>query len=423
VGHGVAFFLSSSFIMALQTTLTTKCCIVGGGPAGMMLGFLLARAGIEVIVLEKHADFFRDFRGDTIHPSTMQIMHELGLLDDFLKVPHQEVKQIGAVFNNILIQIADFTHLDVAKPVLGLMPQWDFLKFVQKHASKYPGFKLIMNANVTDIIKENGRITGVKVEANDGLKEIYASLVVGTDGRRSTVREKAALNVIQSGVPIDILWFRLSRQESDPEQTVGRFDNGRIMILINREEYWQCGYIIDKGGYAKIQEKGITVFRETLTQLSPFLSNRVEELKSWDDVKLLTVDIDHLEKWHTEGLLCIGDAAHAMSPVGGVGINLAIQDAVAAANILYKPLQQNVVISEGTLASIQKRREFPTKIIQKLQITIQNGISSRREPDNKDKKPPLVFRLLTIFPILRRIPARVIGMGIRPEHVKTPEVK
>jgi len=406
-----------------ETNLATRCCIVGGGPAGMMLGFLLARAGIEVVVLEKHADFFRDFRGDTIHPSTMQVMHELGLLDDFLKVPHQEVKQIGAVFNNTPIQIADFTHLDVAKPVLGLMPQWDFLKFIQKHASKYPGFRLVMNANVTDIIKENGRVTGVKVETDDGLQEVYASLVVGTDGRRSTVREKAGLNVISSGVPIDILWFRFSRQDSDPEQTVGRFDSGRIMILINRDKYWQCGYIIDKGGYEKIEQKGIIDFRETLAQLSPFLADRINELKSWDDVKLLTVDIDHLEKWYTDGLLCIGDAAHAMSPVGGVGINLAIQDAIAAANILYQPLQQNIVIDAPTLASVQKRREFPTRVIQKLQITIQNGISSRREVENKDKKPPLVFRLLTLFPVLRRIPARVIGIGIRPEHIRTPEMK
>jgi len=389
----------------------------------MMLGFLLARAGIEVIILEKHADFFRDFRGDTIHPSTMQMMHELGLLDDFLTVPHQEVKQLGAVFNNIPIQIADFTHLKVAKPVLGLMPQWDFLKFVQKHASEYPGFTLIMNANVTDIIKENGRVTGVKVDTNDGMQEVYASLVVGTDGRRSTVREKAGLKVISSGVPIDVLWFRFSRQKIDPEQTFGRFDNGRIMILINRDEYWQCGYIIDKGGYEIIQQQGLVRFRETLAQLSPFLANRVDELKSWDDVKLLTVDIDHLEKWYTDGLLCIGDAAHAMSPVGGVGINLAIQDAIATANILCKPLQQNVVIGTKTLALVQKRREFPTKVIQKLQITIQNGISNRRATGNTNKKPPLVFRLLTRFPILQRIPARVIGMGIRPEHVKTPEAK
>ena len=406
-----------------ENRLTTKCCIAGGGPAGMMLGFLLARAGIEVIVLEKHADFFRDFRGDTIHPSTMQIMHELGLLDEFLKVPHQEIKQLGVDFNNTHVQIADFTHLKIAKPVLGLMPQWDFLKFVEEHASTYPGFKLIMNANVTDLITENGRVTGVKAETKDGLLEVHAGLVVGTDGRRSIVREKAGLNVISSGVPIDVLWFRFSRQENDPAQTFGRFDRGRIMVLLNRDEYWQCAYIIDKGGYGKIQQRGLIVFRETLAQVSPFLANRVEELRSWDDIKLLTVDIDHLEKWYTDGLLCIGDAAHAMSPIGGVGINLAIQDAVAAANILYKPLQQNVVIGTHILQLVQKRRELPTKFIQKIQVTIQNGIVSRKASANKDKKPPLIMRLLTMFPLLQRLPARAIGLGIRPEHVRTPEVK
>jgi len=387
-----------------------------------MLGFLLARAGIEVIVLEKHADFFRDFRGDTIHPSTLQLIYELGLLDDFLKVPHQEVTHLGAVFNGTPIQIADFTHLNVAKPVLGLMPQWDFLKFLEKHAAKYPGLRLMVNANVTDIIKENGRVAGVQVETANGRQEIYASLVVATDGRHSILREKAMLNVISSGVPIDVLWFRFTRQKSDPAQTFGRFDHGRIMILLNRDTYWQCAYVIDKGGYEKIQQRGMIPFRETLGEVSPFLANRLEELKSWDDIKLLTVDIDHLETWYTDGLLCIGDAAHAMSPIGGVGINLAIQDAVAAANILYKPLSQGKKVGTSTLALVQKRREFPTKVIQRMQIFIQNGIRSRRTGTNRDKKPPLPMRLLNALPFLQRIPARLVGMGVRPEHVRTPEV-
>ena len=404
----------------IQNKLSTTCCIVGGGPAGMMLGLLLARAGIEVVVLEKHADFFRDFRGDTIHPSTFELMHELGLLEEFLKVPHQELKSFCAVFNNTSLQIADFTHLPVKKPVLGLMPQWDFLKFLEKHASKYTEFKLMMNANVTDIIKEDGRITGVRAETKEGMLQITAGLVVGTDGRDSTIRAKAGLKVIKSGVPIDVLWFRIKRETTDPGQILGRFVYGKVMVMLNRNNYWQCAYVINKGRYEKIKQQGIEAFRNDVVSVAPFLSDRNEELKSWDDIKLLSVDIDHLEKWYTNGLLCIGDSAHAMSPIAGVGINLAIQDAVAAANILYEPMLERKIISTAILQLVQKRRAYPTMVIQKLQMTIQNFILKKRISNNKESKPPLVMRLFNMFSLLQRLPAKIIGIGVRPEHIQSP---
>jgi len=409
--------------MTDNNKLTTSCCIVGGGPAGMMLGFLLARGGIDVTVLEKHADFFRDFRGDTIHPSTFEVINEVGLLNEILKVPHQEITEIGGAWNDIPIRLANFTHLKAAKPAIGLMPQWDFLKFIQQQASIYPGFHLLMNADAIDIIRENNRVTGIKAQTENGLLEIRADIVVGTDGRHSIIREKAGLKVITSGVPIDVLWFRLSKKETDPGQIFGRFRRGRLMVMLDRNTYWQCGFIIKKGDYDGIQQKGLPAFRDQLKQTTPFIADRVDELKSWDDIKLLSVAIDHLQKWYTNGLICIGDAAHAMSPVGGVGINLAIQDAVAAANVLYQPLHQKKTIGTDTLQLIQARRTYPTKVTQRLQVAIQSGIFEKRMAAKDDDKPPLIMRLLTKFPILRRIPARLIGIGVRPEHVKTPEVK
>lgn len=387
----------------------------------MMLGFLLARAGIDVIVLEKHADFFRDFRGDTIHPSTFQLMYELGVLDEFLKVPHQEIEKFSAVFNDTPIQIANFSHLKVAKPVLGLMPQWDFLKFLQLQAAPYPKFRLVMNAEATGLIKENGRVTGVNVSSADGLTQVTADIVIAADGRRSLLREKAGLKVISSGVPIDVLWFRISRQKSDPSQILGRFNFGKIMVMLDRNEYWQCAYVIEKGGYEKIHQKGLGPFRKDVTEVAHFLAGRQDELKTWDDIKLLTVDIDHLETWYTDGLLCIGDAAHAMSPIGGVGINLAIQDAVATANILYKPLNEKKPISTAILRLVQKRRTLPTWFIQRLQITIQNSVIKARLSD-KNIKPPFFMRLINVFPVLQRLPARAVGIGIRPEHIHTPDI-
>jgi len=401
---------------------TTQCCIAGGGPAGMMLGLLLARGGVDVVVLEKHVDFFRDFRGDTIHPSTFELMHELGLLNEFLKVPHQEISTFTAVFNSTSIKIVDLSHLKVAKPVIGMMPQWDFLKFVETQASRYPSFHLMMNAKATDIIKENGRVTGLTVETKEGTIQVRADIVIGADGRHSVIRQKAGLKVIAAGVPIDVLWLRVSREASDPGQILGRFIGNKLMVMLDRETYWQCAYVIKKGGYETIKQAGLEAFRNNLVEAAPFLADRTSDIKSWDDVKLLSVDVDHLETWYTDGLLCIGDAAHAMSPVGGVGINLAIQDAVAAANILYASLKEKKKPGTDLLAQVQKRRTLATKVIQGMQVFMHNKIMIKNLDKSASTKPPLFLRLIGIFPILRRIPAWIIGMGVRPEHVKTPEV-
>jgi 2-polyprenyl-6-methoxyphenol hydroxylase-like FAD-dependent oxidoreductase len=406
-----------------MTHLSTNCCICGGGPAGMMLGYLLARAGIEVIVLEKHADFFRDFRGDTIHPSTIQLMYELGILDEFLKVPHQEVKQMIGQFNGIDIKMADFTHLPVKKKVLGLMPQWDFLNFLLEQAGQYPSFKLIREAKGFELIKSGNRFTGLKAQTPGGDIQIDANLVVGTDGRSSDIRRLAGLKVIDTGAPIDVLWFRISKTASDPQQTFGKIQNGRIMVLLDRGDYWQCAYVIIKGDLENIKAAGLAQFQEELATTSGFFGDRVKELDSWDNIKLLSVTIDHLEQWYTDGVLCIGDAAHAMSPVGGVGINLAIQDAVAAANILYPALLYNQPIPNELLAKVQKRREFPARVIQRVQVNIQKGMVAVKRNNGQQQKMPLMFRLVKTLPILSRAMAYFVGIGVRPEHVRTPETK
>jgi 2-polyprenyl-6-methoxyphenol hydroxylase-like FAD-dependent oxidoreductase len=403
--------------------LKTDCCICGGGPAGIMLGFLLARAGIDVTVLEKHKDFFRDFRGDTIHPSTMQLMFELNLLDDFLKVPHQELQTLSGEYNDVKVQIADFSHLKTAKPVLGLMPQWDFLNFISSKALKYPGYHLYTEAKVEELIKANNRITGIKASTTNGMLEVNASVVIGADGRSSTTRSLAGLKVISTGAPIDVLWFRLSRKNTDTTETFGRFNMGRMMILLQRDDYWQIAFVIAKGDLEKIKTAGLEAFKNEIVATTAFLNDRINEINNWDQVKLLSVAIDHLEKWYCDGLLCIGDAAHAMSPVGGVGINLAIQDAVSAANILYEPLLQHQTISTTILKKVQQRRSFPTRMIQRLQVFIQNGIIKRKTNTAVQNELPLFMKLLKKFPILQRIPARVIGIGIRPEHIKTPKIK
>src|SRR5262245_26656421 len=308
--------------------IRAKCCVAGGGPAGMVLGLLRARAGVEVVVLEKHADFLRDFRGDTIHPSTLEVVHELGLLDDFLSRPHQEVRELRAVFGGNEFPLADFTHLPTHCKFLAFMPQWDFLDFVADHAKTYPTFRLVMRAEVTDLISENGRVAGVRAATPDGPLEVRADLTVGADGRHSTVRAKAGLPVTDLGAPIDVLWMRLSRKPDDPAVPLGRIDRGRFFAMLYRDEFWQCGFVIPKGGNEVVRARGLEAFRAEIAAVAPDLAGRVHELRTWDDVKLLTVKVDRLKKWYRPGLLCIGDAAHAMSPVGGVGINLAIQDAV-----------------------------------------------------------------------------------------------
>ncbi len=399
--------------------LSVRCCIAGGGPAGMMLGLLLARAGVPVLVLEKHADFLRDFRGDTIHPSTLEIMHELGLLDEFLRRPHQEARTLGAQIGSDFLELADFTRLPTHCRFLALMPQWDFLDFLAEQARRYPTFQLRMRAEVAGLIEENGRVIGVRAETPDGGLTVRAGLVVGADGRHSTVREKAGFAIDNIGAPMDVLWMRLSRRPDDPAQTLGRVDAGRILVMLNRGDYWQCAFVIAKGGFDEIRQRGLPAFREEIARLVPYLRERTVELRDWDDVKLLSVAVDRLRKWHRPGLLCIGDAAHAMSPIGGVGINLAIQDAVAAANVLAWPLLQGAVAADD-LSAVQRRREFPTRATQGLQVFVQNRLISRVLANPRAIRAPLLLRLLSRWPYLRRFPARILGLGFRPEHVRAP---
>lgn len=403
-------------------TLRTRCCIAGGGPAGMMLGFLLARMAVDVVVLEKHADFLRDFRGDTIHPSTLEIMYELGILDEFLRRPHQEVRQLVGQIGDETVTLADFTHLPTHSKFLGLMPQWDFLNFIVEQARRYPSFHLRTQAEVHALIEEGGRVVGARAQTSAGALEIRADLTVGADGRHSVVRERAGLSVLNLGAPMDVLWMRVSRQPGDPAQTFGRFDTGRILVLLNREEYWQIAFVIPKGKADELRQQGLPAFRQDLVRLAPFLQNRIDDLQDWDDIKLLTVAVDRLRRWFRPGLLCIGDAAHAMSPIGGVGINLAIQDAVATANLLGERLKQGTV-NEGDLQAVQRRRIFPTRATQRMQVIVQNNVIRRVLSSTKRLAPPWPVKLLGRWPLLRRIPARVIGLGLFPEHVKTPEVR
>ena len=387
----------------------------------MVLGFLLARAGIEVLVLEKHADFFRDFRGDTIHPSTFELMYELNLLDEFLRVPHQELLEIGAAVDDFTVTIADLSHLPVHCKFVGLMPQWDFLNFIAEKGKAYPQFHLRMESEVTDLLVENGRVVGVRAKTREGDREFRAHLTVGADGRHSIVRSKAGLEVIDLGAPIDVLWMRLSRQPSDPAQTLGRFRAGRLLVTLNRGDYWQCAYVISKGGFETIQKRGLPAFRRDLETVAPFLKGRTAELKDWSDIKLLSVAVDRLRHWSRSGLLCIGDSAHAMSPIGGVGINLAIQDAVAAANILVPALTAGSS-ADAHLHKVQARREFPTRMTQAVQIFAHKRfIGPALATKAPLKRLPLPLALLKHFPILRRIPARMVGLGFRPEHIHTPD--
>jgi 2-polyprenyl-6-methoxyphenol hydroxylase-like FAD-dependent oxidoreductase len=406
----------------MNETISTRCCIAGGGPAGMMLALLLARMGVDVVVLEKHADFLRDFRGDTIHPSTLELMHELGILDEFLKRPHDEVRELSGQVGNDIVTMGDFTHLPTHCKFLALMPQWDFLDFIKEQASRYSTFHLRTNAEVTDLLEEKGSVVGLRAKTSDGSLEIRAPLSIGADGRHSVVRQRANLEVIDLGAPMDVMWMRISRRASDPGQTLGHFDRGKILVMINRESYWQCAFVIPKGEADRIKQRGLPAFREDIAELAPFLRDRMEELADWKDVSLLTVAIDRLAQWSRPGLLCIGDAAHAMSPIGGVGINLAIQDAVATANLLGAILLQRVP-SESELRAVQKRRNFPTWATQRLQIAIQNNVIRRVLGSSRALALPWPLKLMRRWPILRRIPARVVGVGFRPEHVKTPDIR
>jgi 2-polyprenyl-6-methoxyphenol hydroxylase-like FAD-dependent oxidoreductase len=387
----------------------------------MVLGFLLARAGVDVVVLEKHGDFLRDFRGDTIHPSTLEVMYELGLLDEFLKRPHQEARRITGFVGDVEIPVADFTHLSTHCRFIAFMPQWDFLDFLAEQGKRYPAFHLRMEAEVTELLEADGRVAGVRATTPAGTLEVRADLTVGADGRHSTVRDRAGLKVVDLGAPIDVLWMRLSRRPTDPDQPAGRFSSGKILVMLFRGDYWQCGYVIAKGGYDEIRSRGLEAFRADIVAIAPFLGDRVAELQDWDQVKLLTVVVDRLDHWSRPGLLCIGDAAHAMSPVGGVGINLAIQDAVAAANLLFEPLRRGAP-THGELQKVERRRMLPTRIIQRLQIIVQDRVLGRVLGSRQQLKLAWPLKLLRRWPIFRRIPARLIGVGIRPEHVRTPDV-
>ena len=396
--------------------LVTDCCIAGGGPAGLMLGYLLARGGVDVTVLEKHADFLRDFRGDTVHPSTLELMHELGLLDEFLKRPHQEFQELFGQVGKEQVTIADFTHLPTVCKFVALMPQWDFLNFIAEQAAKHPSFHLLRETKAISLIEEDNTIKGLKAESKTGPIEIRAKLTVGADGRHSTIRDQAKLPVEDLGAPMDVFWMKISRRETDPVETFGHVDAGRILVMLNRDDYWQCAFVIPKGAAEQIKTKGLESFHKEITNLAPFLSDRVGEIQDWTQVSLLSVTVDRLKEWARPGLLCIGDAAHAMSPIGGVGINLAIQDAVATANLLASTLKR----SSPTLAELQQvqhRRTFPTKVTQGIQLFIQDRMIGRVLGSERAITLPWPMKLLQKWSWLRRWPARLVGVGVRPEHV------
>jgi 2-polyprenyl-6-methoxyphenol hydroxylase-like FAD-dependent oxidoreductase len=401
--------------------LQTRCVIAGGGPAGIMTGYLLARAGVPVIVLEKHADFFRDFRGDTIHPSTLELMYELGLLEEFLKQSHQEVRELRAIINGQTVPIADFTKLPTRCKFIAFMPQWDFLNFISTHAKEYPSFQLLMQHEVIDLTFDRQRVTGLRAKTPGGELEIRADLIIGADGRHSIVQARAGLKRQEFGVPIDVLWMRISKKPDDPQQSFGFFQYGKLLVLLDRGDYWQCGFVIPKGGFAEIKTRGLEQFQNDIVSFAGFLRDRVTALDGWSKIKLLTVQINRLRAWCRDGLLCIGDSAHAMSPAGGVGINLAIQDAVATANLLGEKLRTGPV-SVDDLRKVQARREWPTRLIQAMQVFIHRRIVTGRTSDRK-KSLPFAFRLLKQFPVLRQIPARFIGIGPRPEHFHSPSAE
>lgn len=401
-----------------DAAITTDCLIAGGGPAGMMLGVLLARQGVKVTVLEKHKDFLRDFRGDTVHPSTIEILDQIGLLPTFEKLPQNKVRQLGAHIGGNFRKIVDFRGL---KPFdyLSFVPQWDFLDMLADYGSRFENFDLRMRHKAEELIIENGEVKGVRASCPDGVYDLRARVTVACDGRYSALREQAAFKVTEFGAPMDVLWFRVPRQASHPNETFGILGAGHMMVLLNRGDYWQAAFLVPKGSDEALRKEPIGDFRRTVESVAEFLEDETGIPESWDDVKTLEVRVDRLDKWHMPGLLVIGDAAHAMSPVGGVGINLAIQDAVAAANKLGPALLEDGEVSDAILASVQQRRLLPTKIVQWFQIQAQKrvisaALAARDEPPDL----PAFLRFLLRFRIVRNIPARFIGYGIRRERVE-----
>jgi len=401
-------------------SMKVRCCIVGGGPAGMMLGYLLGRAGVDVVVLEKHADFFRDFRGDTVHPSTLQVMDELGLIDGFLGLPHQRLQQLQGLFGGTTIRLADLSRLRVKYPFIAFMPQWDFLNFLREAAKRFASLRVMMSTEAVELIRDAGRVAGVRAKTPDGMIDIAADLVIACDGRHSTVRERAGLEVEDIGAPMDVLWFRAGKDPNETESVFARVDPGKMMVTFDRGDYWQCAYVIPKGGYEAVKARGLPALLDDIVRMAPVLKSGISDVGSWDDIKLLTVVINRLKKWSLPGLLCIGDAAHAMSPVGGVGVNLAVQDAVATANLLAARLRSGAPTG-AELDAVQARREFPVKVTQRMQVVAQDNIVSvALRPGGQPLKPPLLMRVITAVPWLQGLTARFVGVGVRPEHVHSP---
>ncbi|HEX6001076.1 MAG TPA: FAD-dependent oxidoreductase [Hyphomicrobiaceae bacterium] len=400
--------------MTIPSTPFSTCIVAGGGPAGMMTGYLLARAGIDVVVLEKHADFLRDFRGDTIHPSTMEALGELGLLDAFLQLPHQEVRYAEVEIGGERVRAADFTRLPLRCNFIAFVPQWDFLSFIAERAKALPGFTLMMETEAVDLICDGGRIAGVRAETPTGVLDLRTDLVIAADGRHSVLREAAGLSVRDLGAPMDVLWFKVAHGPEHKGAVMGRLEAGHALIMLDRGDYWQCALVIRKGTAHAIKTDGLQAFRARVARLAG--EGVAQDIASLDDVKLLTVRVDRLETWHRPGFLCIGDAAHAMSPIGGVGINLAIQDAIATANLLVRPLRDGA-LSEDDLLRVQQRRAFPTWATQAFQVAAQNRFIEPLLKSSKAPAVPWVLQLINRFPFLQGIPARLIGLGFRPEHV------